>query len=230
MALGSTCSAPYTFKFEYFKVYSYSSIWPGEGLLAYNCYPQGVFASCDDVPGGPFNTSVTSGSGSLLGCVENALQYGCPAGYPFQFLTVTTTIGVPGFTYTRDRCLATGALAACEAPAVVPPDTTLAYSTPGYTKGTLTACIRAAAGPAAGVSPPAMYNCPTVYPIAGVSSANPLQQPPSASADIISSCHSADSLCYRDVPLLPFHLIGLGVPLKLYVSRLPSAMNADSAV
>jgi hypothetical protein len=143
--------------------------------------------------------------------------YGCPSDYQFQFLTVAFTGGI-GITYSLDRCLPAGAITICQAPAVVPPATVLTYSTPAYTRGSLTACIRAAAGPV-GVTPPAVYSCPNSYPLTAVRSGNPLQQPPSAAADIIVGCHSADSLCFRDVASKPFALVDAGLPKKTYVSK-----------
>jgi hypothetical protein len=51
-----------------------------------------------------------------------------------------------------------------------------------------------------------------------VRSSNPLQQPPSATADIIIACYSAGSLCYRDVPQ---HKLVDAALRKSYVSALP---------
>jgi hypothetical protein len=51
-----------------------------------------------------------------------------------------------------------------------------------------------------------MYSCHYNYPVVAVSSANPLQKPPSATANVIVSCHELRTLCYKDLPTLPFQL------------------------
>jgi hypothetical protein len=185
-------------------------------LVAYNCYAQGVFATCDAAPGGPYPVPITTAGGGLLGCVVGGR--GCPDSYPFEFLTVTS-IGSSGASFTTDRCYAQGELATCQTPAVVPPATVLIYSTPEYTGSTLTACTRAAAGPAAGVTPPVIYSCPWTYTTTGVSTCDPLSRPPSSTNDIIVSCHETySSLCYRDAAGLPFQLISGDIPQRHYLS------------
>jgi hypothetical protein len=221
MAMGSACPDPYTIK-----LYHAEGLWELEGLVAYNCVAPGMFATCDAVPLRAYGTTVSNAGGSFVGCVKSN-QYGCPDDYQFAFLTITETPGI-GITFTFDRCYPVGAILACQPPAIVPPATVLTYSTPAYRRGSLTSCIRAAAGPAAGVNPPVMYSCPDNYPLTAVSSTNPLQQPPSATSDIIISCHSDDSLCYSDVPMQPFQLLNLDIRMS-YVSASKCLLSAHNS-
>ncbi|WIA20772.1 hypothetical protein OEZ85_005135 [Tetradesmus obliquus] len=209
MALGSTC--PSAYRIGLYKEY------PGyedEKLLALDCYAASDVPACGAGPAAAsYPLPVSKRDGTLMGCVHSSVKY-CPGAYRIHFLTVTASDG----TFTLDRCSQAGTPAACEAPAIP----LLSYSTPGYVYSTLSACIRAASGPVAGVTPTVRYTCPWVLSVIIADSVNPLQAPPSPAADIIKGCIGltldmnvelpGSILCYQDVPSRPFTLISAGIP------------------
>lgn len=208
MALGSNCPSAYRIG-----LYRES---PGVGyndetLLALDCYAPSDVPACGAGQAASYPLPVSKRDGTLMGCVHSNVKY-CPGAYRIQFLTVTASKG----TFTLDRCSQAGSPAVCEAPAAPQ----LSYSTPGYIRSTLAACIRAASVPGVGVTPAVRYTCPSVLSVIRTDSVNPLQALPSATADIITGCVGStfdpqgqlDILCDRDVPSHPFTLMSAGIP------------------
>jgi hypothetical protein len=202
--LGSTCPAAYRVgRYKEDPLLTYE----GESLLAMDYYAASDVPACNTGEAEGYTTPVRRADGTLVGCVYSSTDY-CPAAYRFEFLTVTSATGG----YTLDCCYPTGGFTECQAPSPL-----LSYSTPGYLQSTLSACIKSAAGPGAGVK----HCCPNILPVVRTQSVHLLQVPPSATNDIIKGCvgdtlgprvNPVTILCDRDVAGYPFTLISASIP------------------
>jgi hypothetical protein len=219
MEMGSACPSSQRiglFSVKYGMDGETEIVFEGESIQAYSCYSPGAVTTCGAGPAEEFSHPVTTAAGLLMGCVKASL-YRCPGAYPFAFFTMAY------LNLMLDHCYPSGAFSTCETAAAP----VLTYITPGYLRSTLTACIRAAAGPS-GATPAVQYTCPGIMSTVGTDSVNPLQAPPSATSDIITACHSrqgyfdngpgivsdnidTQTYCYRDVPTHSFTLISSGI-------------------
>jgi hypothetical protein len=130
----------------------------------------------------------------------------CPADFPFRFLDFVaagTATTVPTATI-LDKCAPANELSACP-PFVAPTTGSLPtmYYKPGFTRSTLTACIKYYTAPfntPAGTLPV----CPAAYPIVAITRPDPAAV---TAQDQVLGCYSSDSSCIVNSPGSPFSLV-----------------------
>jgi hypothetical protein len=129
----------------------------------------------------------------------------CPTDFPFRFLdfaSAGTATTVPTATI-LDKCAPANEVSSC--PPFAAPTTGLPtmYYKPGFTRSTLTACIKYYTAPfntPAGTLPV----CPAAYPLVAITRPDPTAV---TAQDQVLGCYSSDSTCIVNSPARPFSLV-----------------------